>query len=427
MSLKHIFSALSSPNYRLFTVGHFISNTGYLIETIALHWLVYRLTDSAMFVGILLFINQGTIFLTSPFSGILADRFARYKLLIITNIIAAITSLVLGLAIVMGFESLWFIFLTQVIGGLVRGIDNPVRNTFVNDLIEKPEHLVNAISLNSSIFNVAKIIGPAIAAILIPWAGEGVCFLLNGVSFVSIIVVLRIMNHKPQDLSPKQTNVWGEIKEGFEYAFGYSPVRCIILFVSFIGLFNFSLNVTLPVYAKQVLEGGADTFGFITTYSGIGALMAALYMAAKRNAVGLDITILAAAVIYSLAYFTLSFFSGFAAAALIMVVGGFGHVLVFASASSILQTLSNKEKMGRVIGIYFMVFMACTTVGSLLTGKLTDTIGAANTIRIVSSVTLVVAVVYSLQIRQIRRKSLRRFLTLGIGSEDLRDQYVRNI
>ncbi len=427
MRLKLIFSALSSPNYRLFTIGQFISNTGYLIETIALNWLVYRLTNSGMYVGILLFINQGTIFLSSPFSGILADRFARYKLLIITNIVAATVSLFLGFAVMMKFENLLFIFVTQIIVGLVRGIDNPIRNTFVNDLIEKPEHLVNAISLNSSIFNVAKIIGPAIAALLIPWAGEGICFVLNGISFISIIAVLKMMKHKEHICTIKKPNIIRELQEGFRYSFSYSPVRCIIIFVSFIGLFSFSLNVALPVYAKQILNGGADTFGFITTYSGFGALLAALYMAGKRNALGLDITIFVAALIYSFAYLSLSFFSNFAAAAVIMFFVGFGQVLIFASASSMLQTLTSQEKLGRVIGIYFMVFMACTTAGSLLVGKLTDSIGPSATMKIIASLTLLIALVYSFQIKKIRQKSLKRFIALGVNRKDLRNNVFGNI
>jgi len=380
-----------------------------------------------MYVGILLFINQITIFVSSPFSGILADRIPRYKLLIYTNTIAAFVSLILGIAIMSGFTGLWFIFSTQIIVGFAKGIDNPVRNTFVNDLIDKPEHLVNAISLNSSIFNVAKIIGPTFAAILIPWAGEGVCFVLNSFSFLSIITVLLLMKHKPQVIHRHKINVLADLKDGFKYSFTYSPIRTIIVFIGFVGLLSFSLNVVLPVYAKVVLKGGADTFGFITTYSGIGALIAALFMASKKNALGFDFTIFIAVLIYSTGFLVLSLVSNFTAASIIMVFIGFGQVLIFASASSILQTLSDEKKLGRVIGLYFMFFMACTTTGSLLVGKLTDVIGPSLTLKIISSLTIVVALVYSTQIKQVRRKSFRRFISLGINPVVLRNETIVNL
>src|ERR1035437_5950437 len=329
MQLKHIFSALGSKNYRLYTIGQLISNIGFLIENIALSWLIYRLTGSAMYIGILFFISQVTIFIVSPFSGLLSDRIPRYKLLIVTNIIGASIYILLGIAIINGFVSLWFMFLTQIIAGLAKGIDNPIRNTIVNDLIDKPEHLVNAISLNSSFFNIAKIIGPSIAAILIPWSGEGICFILNGFSFISIISVLLIMKHKTQILHTHKINIINDLKEGFIYSFSYPPIRSVILFVGFIGLFCFSLNVVLPVYAKEVLKGGADTFGFITTYSGFGALAAALFMAAKRNALGLDFTIFIAGLIYGICFLLLSFINDFTVASIIMIFIGFGQVLVF--------------------------------------------------------------------------------------------------
>jgi len=409
-----IFSSFFSRNYRLYTIGQILSNIGFLIESIALSWLVYRLTHSGLYVGILIFTSQITIFFISPLSGILADRFERYKLLIYTNAITALMSLILGIAVISGVHSLWFIFSTQIIVGLTKGIDNPVRNTLVNDLIEKPEHLVNAISLNSSIFNIAKIIGPTIAAVLIPWKGEGICFILNSISYLSIITVLLLMKHKPKLKNNEKINVFKDIQKGFIYSFNYSPIRTVIIFVGLLGLLSFSLNVVLPVYAKEILKGGADTFGFITTYSGFGALIAALYMATKQHAFGLEVVIFIASLIYGAGFLLLSMVSDFALTSFIMIFVGFGQVLIFASASSILQTLADENNLGRVIGLYFMFFMACTTLGSLLAGKLTDTIGITLTIKIISVLTIVISLVYGTQIKNVRRKSFRRFLILGL-------------
>ncbi len=426
MPYKNLFPSLNSSNYKLFTIGQFISNIGFLIENIALSWLVYRLTDSAMYIGILVFIGQITIFFTSPFSGILADRFSRHKLLILTNIIAAFVSFILGLSVLFNVASLWFVFATQIIVGFARGIDNPIRNTFVNDLIDKPEHLVNAISFNSCIFNIAKIIGPSLAAILIPWAGEGICFILNSISFISFIWLLYYIKLKPQELNTKKTNVFYEIREGFNYSFNYSPIRSVIVFVSLIGLLAFSLYIVLPVYSKLILKGGADTYGYITMFSGIGALAAALYLAAKKNALGFDFLIFIAGLIYSLGYMMLSFVSNFVFASIIMIFIGFGQVLLFAAASSILQTLTNEKMLGRVYGLYFMFFMACTTIGSLMVGKLTDLIGPSKTFLIISGLTFFLSMAYSTQIKHVRRKSFRRFISLGIDPVALRKVKIVN-
>ena len=420
---KTFFAAFCSRNYKLFTAGQVVSNLGYLIEHIALTWLVYRITNSAFQVGILFFIMQITIFFTSPFSGVLSDRFPRYKILLVTNVILACVSFILGVLVVFNYFSLIVILLLQIVAGLARGIDNPIRNTYVNDLIDKPEHLINAITINSSMFNLAKVVGPVIAALLIPWIGEGICFIINGFSFLFLIYIISCLDHKPQSVPVFNSNVFADIREGFQYAFSFSPLRTTILFIAFIGLMSFSLNVTIPVYAKLILEGGADTFGFITTFSGIGALMAALYLSQKKNALGLDRTIFIAGFIFNIGFLLFAYVENFLLASLLMLIIGFGQLLIFASASSILQTLSEKNKLGRVIGLYFMVFMACTTVGSIVMGKLTDILGPAFLIKIVSILSIMGTFFYGLQISKIRRKGIRRFIHLGIDSVTLRNKY----
>jgi len=418
--LGSLFSAFGSRNYKIFTFGQVISNIGFLMEYIAISWLVYRLTNSAVYVGLLFFISGTTVCLSSAFAGVLADRIQTYKIIYLINIVSAITSMTLGLSVFFGVSNIWFIFLTQVIAGLVRGIDGPVRSIYVKELIEKPEHLVNAITLNSSMFNLAKIIGPAIAAVLIPLIGEWICICINSLSYVAVIIALSIMNHKELLKISRHDGIIKDLKEGFSYTFSYSPVRTTILFTSLIGLIGFSVNVILPVYTKQVLGGDANVLGFMTTYSGIGALSAALYLAGRKNAYGLDFVMFWSSALYAICFIGLGFIHNFSIAAVVMVINGFGQVLIFASANSLLQTVSDHSKTGRVIGLYFLLFNIATTIGNLAYGKLTDFVGSSSSLIMMGAGSLMVSIVFGFQLKKIRRKSLKKFITIGLKPVDLR-------
>jgi MFS family permease len=418
---ESLFSAFESKNYTVFTFGQVISNIGFLMEYIAISWLVYRLTNSALYVGILFFISGITVCLSSAFAGVLSDRIQTYKLLYLINIVSTITSLTLGISVFFGVSNIWFIFLTQVIAGLVRGIDGPVRSIYVKELIEKPDHLVNAITLNSSMFNIAKIIGPALAAVLIPLIGEWICICINGLSYISVIIALSLMNHKEIIKKSRDSNMMNDLKDGFSYTFSYSPVRSTIIFTSLIGLIGFSVNVILPVYTKQVLGGDANILGFMTTYSGIGALLAAMYLATRKSAYGLDFVICWSSAIYAICFVSLGLINSFSIAAIVMVINGFGQVLIFASANSFLQTVSDNSKTSRVIGLYFLLFNIATTIGNLAYGKLTDLVGSSYTLMIMGSGTLIITAIYGLQLNKIRRKSLKKFISIGLKPIDLRN------
>jgi len=417
---KSIFSAFGSRNYKIFTFGQVVSNIGFLMEYIAISWLVYRLTNSAVYVGVLFFISGTTVCLSSAFAGVLADRIQTYKIIYLINIVSAITSMTLGLSVFFGISNIWFIFLTQVIAGLVRGIDGPIRSIYVKELIEKPEHLVNAITLNSSMFNLAKIIGPAIAAVLIPLIGEWICICINSLTYIAVIAALSLMNHKEIIKLSRTEGIIKDLKEGFSYTFSYSPVRTTILFTSLIGLIGFSVNVILPVYTKQVLGGDANVLGFMTTYSGIGALSAALYLAARKNAYGLDFVMFWSSALYAICFIGLGFIHHFSVAAVVMVINGFGQVLIFASANSLLQTVSDHSKTGRVIGLYFLLFNIATTIGNLAYGKLTDLVGSSSSLIFMGAGSLLVSIVFGLQLKKVRRKSLKKFITIGLKPVDLR-------
>jgi MFS family permease len=421
MYLLSLFLAFKSLNYRWYTVGQVFSNIGIMIETIALSWLVYQLTDSALYVGILFFAGQATIFLSSPFSGYLSDCFSRKHILLWVNMTYVVISLSLGTLILTEMASFPILILVQLLIGLLRGIDAPTRSVFINDVIVDPKHLVNAISLNTSLINVAKIIGPTLAALLIPWIGEWFCFYVSACCALIFVLVVstRIFPAKRTRL-PGRINFIAEMKEGLRYAYDYLPVRAVILFIACIGLFTVSMYVILPVYVSEILHGDADTYGFITTYSGVGALLGALYMASRKSALGFDFLMLLASVLYGIGFIWLAGTSVFVYASLYMVLIGFAQVLMFASASSILQTLSHTPMLGRIMGLYFMFFMAFTMMGSLLAGKLSDFIGPAMTMQYLSFVTLLMACVYGFYLKKIRRKSLRSFIRIGVNPDRLR-------
>ena len=417
---KSVFSAFGSRNYRIFTLGQVVSNIGYLMEYIAISWLVYRLTNSGFYIGLLFFISGTTVCLSSTFAGVLADRFQIYKILYFINIVSSITSMALGIAVCFGVIEIWFIFSTQVVAGLVRGIDGPIRSIYVKELIDRPEQLVNAITLNSSMFNVAKIIGPAIAAILIPLVGEWICMIINSISYAAVIFSLYTMNHKLVVKQLVNSNIFKDLRDGCAYSFRYSPVRATILFTTLIGLIGFSQNVLMPVYAKQVLGGDANVLGFLTTYTGIGALTAALYLAARKNAYGLDFVMFWAASLYGVCFLSLGFIYNPVLVAIILIINGFGQVLIFASANSFLQTVSDASKSGRVIGLYFMLFNITVIIGNLVYGRLCDFIGSSKSFMIMGLGSLMVSAIYGLQLRKVRKKSLKKFITIGLKPVDIR-------
>lgn len=378
--LKFIARALYHRNYRLFFVGQGTSLIGTWMQRIALSWLVYRLTHSVFLLGTVGFAGQIPILLLSPLAGVLADRINRRRLLIVTQILSMLQAFVIAALILLHTISVWHIISLSIFLGIVNAFDTPARQAFVVEMIEKREDLGNAIALNSSMFNGARLLGPSIAGILIAAVGEGVCFLLNGISYLAVIFALMAMKITPKKAPVRKTNVLGELRQGFVYSFGSSPIRSILLLLGLVSLMGMPYAVLMPVFAKDILHGGPHTLGFLMGAAGMGALIGAFYLASRKSTKGLEKVITLSTGIFGtgLAIFSFSRVVWFSLP--LMSLTGFGMMVQMASCNTVLQTITHDDKRGRVMSFYTMAFLGTAPFGSLLAGGLASKIGTPRTL-----------------------------------------------
>ena len=374
------FRSFQYRNYRLFFGGQSISLIGTWIQRIATPWLVYHLTGSALLLGVIGFAGQIPTFIIAPFAGVMTDRWNRYHILIGTQIAAMIQAFILTILYFSGTIAVWHIVLLNIFLGCVNAFDVPARQSFVIEMVEKKEDLGNAIALNSSMVNGARLLGPSIAGVLIALTGEGICFLLNGISYIFVIVSLLLMKVKPRKIKVSDTNVLKELKEGFSYAFSFPPIKHIIFLLGVISLMGMQYTVLMPVFAKEILHGDSHTFGFLMGASGLGALSGALYLASRKNALGLIKIIPLATGLFGLGLIAFSFSRVFLLSFVLMIIIGLGMMLQMASSNTILQTIVDDDKRGRVMSFYTMAFMGTAPFGSLLAGSLAKIIGVSITI-----------------------------------------------
>ena len=378
--LTRVFRALRHRNYRLFFGGQTVSLTGTWMQRIAMSWLVYRLTGSALMLGMVAFASQIPVFLLAPLGGVLGDRWNRHRMLVITQTLAMLQAAVLAVLTITGVVAVWHIIVLSVFLGVVNACDVPVRQAFVVEMIEDRRDLGNAIALNSSMVNGARLLGPTIAGVLIAVVGEGVCFLLNAASYLAVIWALLAMRTRHVDRSNGAGHVLRRLREGFSYAFGFAPTRYVILLLALVSLMGMPYQVLMPVVAREVLHGGPRTLGFLVGAAGAGALVGAAYLASKRGVLGVGRMIPLAAGIFGVGLIGLSSCHVLAYALLLMPVTGFGMMVQTASSNTALQTIVDDDKRSRVMAFYTMAFMGMTPFGSLLSGLLASRIGVARTL-----------------------------------------------
>ncbi len=403
VSPEVVLRALRSRNYRLFFAGQFISLIGTWMQIIAMSWLVYRLTRSAFLLGAIGFAGDIFAFLLMPFAGVFADRYNRHKIIVATQSLAMIQALILAALVLTHSIQIWQLFVLAAFLGAVNAFDMPTRQAFVIQMIENKEDLPNAIALNSSIFNGARLFGPAIAGLVIAVTGEGYCFLLNGISYIAVIIALLAMRLEKDEARLQYKNSLQELTEGFAYAFGFLPIRNIILMLAVVSLMGMSYSVLMPIIASELLHGDPRTLGFLVGASGMGALIAALYFASRRTVLGLGRMIPIAASVAGSGLIILSLSRNFYFSLLIMLIIGFGFMTQMTSSNTLIQTIVDDDKRGRVMGIYSMAFKGITPFGSLLAGILASKIGSLNTL-IISGVSVIAgAVVFARKLPALRK------------------------
>ena len=350
------------------------------MQAIAMSWLVYRLTNSVFLLGLVGFSSQIPMFILGPFAGVMVDRLNRHRILILTQTLSMILALILAVLTLSGVVNVWQVILLGFILGCVNSLDIPARQSFVIDMVERKDNLANAISLNSLMFNSARLIGPSIAGIVIMFTGEGVCFLINALSFLAVIVALMMMKVEIRKVEDIKRDVLADLKEGFKYAYDFLPIRYILMLLGMISLAGMSYVVLMPVFARDILHGGPSTFGFLMASAGTGAILATLYLASRKTVVGLGRLIPIFGTIFSIGIIAFSMSRTVSLSLFILGFAGFGFMAHMAASNIILQTVVDDDKRGRVMSLYAMAFMGTTPFGSLLAGALASRIGATNTL-----------------------------------------------
>jgi MFS family permease len=416
--LRHLLRALRSRNYRLFVAGQSVSLVGTWMQQVAMSWLVYRLTGSAMLLGVVGFTSQFPSLLISPVAGVLADRWNRRRLLIATQTFAMLQAAFLAVIVLTGAVQVWQIILLSLFLGVVNACDIPIRQSFLVEMVEHRQDLGNAIALNSSMVNGARLIGPSIAGMLVATVGEGICFALNAVSYLAVIMALLAMRISPASHQGRpRRHMLHELREGFVYAYTFAPIRSILLLIALVSLMGMPYIVLVPVFAKEILHGDAHTFGFLMAAAGSGALAGTLYLASRRSVLGLGRVIVRATGIFAAGIFVFALSSNFILSLATMALAGFGAITLIASCNTILQTILDEDKRGRVMSFFTMAFIGIAPFGSLGAGTMAGIIGPRDTLLVGSAGCLVGAAIFARQLPRIREKVRPIYVRMGIIRE----------
>lgn len=372
--------ALRHRNYRLFFSGQSVSLIGTWITRIATSWLVYRLTGSALLLGLVGFCGQIPTLLLSPFAGVLVDRHDRHRILIITQFLSMLQSLALALLALPGIITVREVLALQVFQGVINAFDTPARQSFIVDMIEDRADLPNAIALNSTMVNGSRIIGPSIGGVIIAAVGEGWCFMIDAVSYLAVIASLVAMHVAKRERQGTHGRVVEELREGFNYVSRFPPMRSALLLLALVATMGMPYTVLMPAIASGPLHGGAHTLGFLMTASGLGALAGALYLASRSSVLGLGRAMVLATIAFGIGLSTFAFSRVLWLSLLLLPIVGGGMMVETASTNTILQTIVEERMRGRVMSFYTMAFLGTAPIGSLLAGVVADRIGAAMTI-----------------------------------------------
>jgi MFS family permease len=402
--LKLLLRAFKYRNYRLFFTGQGISLIGSWMQRIAMSWLVYRLTNSPFLLGLVGFTGQIPTLFLAPYAGVLSDRLNRIRIITLTQFLALIQALILSILVLTDRIEVWHIVSLSIFLGIVTAFDNPTRQAFVVEIVEDKNDLGNAIALNSFMFNSARLIGPSVAGILIAVVGEGICFLLNAISYIAVIIALFAMKVKPKQKTTSTKRIWEELKDGATYAFGFAPIRNLLLLLSLISLVGMPYTVLMPIFAKNILGGGPHTLGFLMAGVGCGAIGGAVFLASRKNAQGLEKIIPIASTIFGVGLITFSLSRMFLLSFILIAISGFGMMVQNVSSNTLIQTIVDDDKRGRVMSFHSMAFMGIAPFGSLLAGSLASRIGAPNTLIIGGIACLFGAIAFACQLPKMRSR-----------------------
>jgi MFS family permease len=386
--------ALRNRNYRLFFVGQGVSLIGTWMQGVALPWLVYRMTGSVVLLGIVGFASQIPSLVVAPAAGVVADRANRHRLVTLAQILSALQAAALAALALAGVIEVWHIIALGMLGGLIRGFEIPFRQAFIVEMLDDPKDLPNAIALNSFLVNGARLIGPTLAGFLMG-VSEGVCFLVNALSFGAVVVALLAMRLRPRPHRVHATHPLRDLKEGFLYVADNPPIRAVLLLMGLLSLLAIPYSILLPVFAGEVLGGGPHTMGFLVAAGGVGAVVGAAFLASRRSILAIPRLIAAASAIFGIGLIAFALSANLYLSVGLLMVVGFGMMVQLVSSNTLLQTVADEDKRGRVMSFHTMAFMGMAPLGSLIAGGLAKVLGAPGAVLVCGAASIIGAAVFA--------------------------------
>jgi MFS family permease len=412
-----VFRSLKYRNYRLFFSGQSISLVGSWMQRLALPWLVYHMTGSTVLLGVVGFAGQIPSFVLAPVAGVLTDRWSRYRVLLMSQIISMVLAALLAYLSLAGIIQIWQIITVSILLGCVNAFDVPSRHSFVIEMVEKKEDLGNAIALNSLMFNGARLIGPSVAGIILVSAGEGICFLINAVSYIFVIISLLMMKLNIKSDRKLKPQILKELSDGFSYTFGFAPIRHLLILLTISSLLGMSYSVLMPAFAKEILHGGSNTYGFLMGAAGFGAFLGAIFLASRKSVLKLDRIVPVSAMIFGAGLIGLSFSKVFPVSLMLMIFIGLGMMMQTAATNTVIQTITDDDKRGRVMSFYSMAIMGTAPFGSLLAGSAAKVIGTPWTIFSGGIACIIGALFFFRKLPELKKLVRPVYIRLGIIPE----------
>jgi MFS family permease len=374
------FRAFRSRNYRLYFSGQSISLIGTWMQRTAVYWVVYIQTHSSFMLGLTVFATQFPSFLFSLWGGVVSDRYNRYRVLLTTQIASMIQAVLLTVLVLLNHYAVWEILTLSILLGIINAFDVPARQSLVYDMVDDKEDLSNAIALNSSMVNLARLFGPALSGIVLAKLGAGICFMLNAISFLAVIISLLLMRLNLPATQKHTKKVMGELKEGLVYLKATPSIGFVILFLACMSLLVLPYNTLLPVYAKVIFKGDASTFGYLNSFIGLGAIIGTFFLASLKPGTDMRIILFITTFIFGIGLILFSHVAVFGIACIFAVITGFGMMAQVTVSNTIIQTTVSQDMRGRVISYFAMAFFGMQPLGSLMIGAISTRIGAPDTI-----------------------------------------------
>ena len=424
--LKASLRAFRHRNYRLFFAGQLTSLVGTWMQTVAQSWLVYRLTGSATLLGLVGFASQFPIMVLAPIAGSVADTYPRRRSMLAVQTAAMLLAFPLAALTLTNRIQVWHIMVLSVLLGIVNAFDVPVRQSFVAEMVGR-EDLINAIALNSSMMNGARVIGPAIAGIVVSAIGEGWCFLINGLSYLAVIVGLLFMTAGNQAPQEDYASHMEAIIEGFRFVLHTQPVRTLLMLLGVVSLMGMPYSVLMPIFADHVLNGGAKGLGVLMGFSGIGALLGAVTLAGRRGIRGLGTWVMFACAGFGTSLILFSLSRRFWLSAFLLVPVGFSMMVQLASSNTLIQSMVPDRLRGRVMAVYSMMFLGMAPFGALFAGLLANRLGAPLTVAIGGVVCIAGAVVFRSHLPRVRAEGRQLILAHMMAAGEPADNEAPNI